>query len=139
MDLPRRSHKDLIVNVSHVSDVLPPGKMNFVDLTCSIFVENTEVNKSIYTLFNVVYALNANESHVPYWESKLTRMLQESVGCKSKILMLTCLKTKSSASSMLLSFHKNQSPKSVSTTKTQTESQMHFSTKKATGVASMIK
>ena len=54
-------------------------------------MENTEVNKSIYTLFNVVYALNANESHVPYWESKLTRMLQESVGCKSKILMLTCL------------------------------------------------
>lgn len=57
----------------------------------SIFVENTKVNKSIYTLFNVVYALNANESHVPYRESKLTRMLQESLGCKSKILMLTCL------------------------------------------------
>ncbi|GAY35468.1 hypothetical protein CUMW_016490 [Citrus unshiu] len=72
MDLPRWSHKGLIVNVSHVSGVLPSGKMNFVDLAGSIFVENTEVNKLIYTLFNVVYALNTNESHVPYRESKLT-------------------------------------------------------------------
>ncbi|KDO51999.1 hypothetical protein CISIN_1g035971mg, partial [Citrus sinensis] len=133
MDLPRRSHKGLIVNVSPVSNFLPTGKMNFVDLAGyqdirrkstegSIFVENTKVNKSIYTLFNVVYALNANESHVPYRESKLTRMLQESLGCKSKILMLTCLL-----------------PRSVSTTKTQTGSQMHSSTKKATGVASVVK
>ncbi|XP_024035428.1 kinesin-like protein KIN-10C isoform X1 [Citrus clementina] len=181
MDLPRRSHKGLIVNVSPVSNFLPTGKMNFVDLAGyqdirrkstegSIFVENTKVNKSIYTLFNVVYALNANESHVPYRESKLTRMLQESLGCKSKILMLTCLspsfcqdsmyivslasrccqginptvsdstkKTKSLVSSMLLSSHKNQLPRSVSTTKTQTGSQMHSSTKKATGVASAVK
>ncbi|KAH9647002.1 kinesin-like protein KIN-10C [Citrus sinensis] len=181
MDLPRRSHKGLIVNVSPVSNFLPTGKMNFVDLAGyqdirrkstegSIFVENTKVNKSIYTLFNVVYALNANESHVPYRESKLTRMLQESLGCKSKILMLTCLspsfcqdsiyivslasrccqginptvsdstkKTKSLVSSMLLSSHKNQLPRSVSTTKTQTGSQMHSSTKKATGVASVVK
>ncbi|GAY41134.1 hypothetical protein CUMW_057100 [Citrus unshiu] len=181
MDLPRRSHKGLIVNVSPVSNFLPTGKMNFVDLAGyqdirrkstegSIFVENTKVNKSIYTLFNVVYALNANESHVPYRESKLTRMLQESLGCKNKILMLTCLspsfcqdsmyivslasrccqginhtvsdstkKTKSLVSSMLLSSHKNQLPRSVSTTKTQTGSQMHSSTKKATGVASVMK
>lgn len=48
-------------------------------------------------------------------------------------------KTKSLVSSMLLSSHKNQLPRSVSTTKTQTGSQMHSSTKKATGVASVVK
>ncbi|KAH9677767.1 kinesin-like protein KIN-10C [Citrus sinensis] len=144
MDLPRRSHKGLIVNVSPVSNFLPTGKMNFVDLAGyqdirrkstegSIFVENTKVNKSIYTLFNVVYALNANESHVPYRESKLTRMLQESLGCKSKILMLTCLSPSFCQDSMYIL------PRSVSTTKTQTGSQMHSSTKKATGVASVVK
>ncbi|KAH9647003.1 kinesin-like protein KIN-10C [Citrus sinensis] len=144
MDLPRRSHKGLIVNVSPVSNFLPTGKMNFVDLAGyqdirrkstegSIFVENTKVNKSIYTLFNVVYALNANESHVPYRESKLTRMLQESLGCKSKILMLTCLSPSFCQDSIYIL------PRSVSTTKTQTGSQMHSSTKKATGVASVVK
>lgn len=180
MDLPRRSHKGLIINVSPVSNDLPAGKMNFVDLAGYedirrksseglIFVENTKVNKSIYTLYNVVYALNANESHVPYRESKLTRMLQESLGWKSKILMLTCLnpslcqdsiymvslasrccqginfivsdttkKTKR-ARPMLLSSHKNQLPRSVSTSKTQFGNQMHSSMKKANGVASVMK
>lgn len=54
-------------------------------------VEKTKVNRSIYALHNVVYALNTHVSHVPYRESKLTRMLQDSLGGKSRILMLTCL------------------------------------------------
>lgn len=40
---------------------------------------------------NVVYALNANESRVPYRESKLTRVLQDSIGGTNRVLMLTCL------------------------------------------------
>lgn len=35
MDLPRRSHKGLIVHVSPVYNDLPTGKMNFVDLAGS--------------------------------------------------------------------------------------------------------
>src|SRR4051794_29359705 len=53
--------------------------------------ENTKINKSLYALQNVVLALNLNESRVPYRESKLTRVLQESLGVTSKILMVTCL------------------------------------------------
>ncbi|EOY23230.1 ATP binding microtubule motor family protein, putative isoform 1 [Theobroma cacao] len=99
-----RSHKGLIIHVFHSnkSDALPLGKMNFVDLagyedarrksTDGVnLLENNKINKSIYALQNVVYALNANESHVPYRESKLTRMLRDSLGGTNKILMVTCL------------------------------------------------
>ncbi|XVF12519.1 hypothetical protein REPUB_Repub08aG0125400 [Reevesia pubescens] len=98
-----RSHKGLIIHVfrGYNSDA-PLGKMNFVDLagyedsrrksTDGVnLLENNKINKSIYALQNVVYALNANESHVPYRESKLTRMLRDSLGGTNKILMVTCL------------------------------------------------
>jgi kinesin family protein 22 len=54
-------------------------------------VESTKINKSIYAIHNVVYSLNANESHIPYRESKLTHMLKDSLGGMSRILMITCL------------------------------------------------
>ncbi|XP_039046563.1 kinesin-like protein KIN-10C [Hibiscus syriacus] len=100
----QRSHKGLIIHVfrDEQSYALPLGKMNFVDLsgyedgrkksTDGVNLqENNIINKSIYALHNVVYALNANESHVPYRESKLTRMLRDSLGGMNKILMITCL------------------------------------------------
>ncbi|XWS37853.1 hypothetical protein CRYUN_Cryun19dG0081100 [Craigia yunnanensis] len=99
-----RCHKGLIIHIFHgnKSDALPLGKMNFVDLagyedgrrksTGGVnLLENNKINKSIYALQNVVYALNANESHVPYRESKLTRILRDSLGGTNKILMVTCL------------------------------------------------
>ncbi|KAF8412244.1 hypothetical protein HHK36_000204 [Tetracentron sinense] len=101
----RRSHNGLIVYVScneRDSDTHIVGKMNFVDLAGyedtkrksndgHHLVEGTRINKSIYTFQNVVYALNANESHVPYRESKLTRVLQDSLGGTSTTLMINCL------------------------------------------------
>ncbi|PON44190.1 Kinesin-like protein [Trema orientale] len=104
-ELPRRSHKGLIVHVSSHNENpnnLPTAKMNFVDLAGyedvrkkSIdglnVVEQSKINQSIYAFVNVLHALNANESHVPYRESKLTRMLQDSLGGINKVLMITCL------------------------------------------------
>ncbi|CAI9760025.1 unnamed protein product [Fraxinus pennsylvanica] len=49
----------------------------------TIFTESNRTNKSLYTMLNVVYALNTDEKHLPYRESKLTRILQESLGGKS--------------------------------------------------------
>lgn len=54
-------------------------------------IETCKLNKSIYALLNVVHALSANESHVPFRESKLTRILQDSLGGDSRVLMVTCL------------------------------------------------
>ncbi|CAH8266752.1 unnamed protein product [Arabidopsis lyrata] len=60
------------------------GRMNFLDMADSrkqnsalAPLEIARVNKLIYALQNVMYALNGNESHVPYRESKLTRMLKD--------------------------------------------------------------
>ncbi|KAM7491605.1 hypothetical protein LguiA_034526 [Lonicera macranthoides] len=105
IELPRRSHKGLMINLlscDENSNTKLVGKMNFVDLAGyedskrnSIdggnLVESTRINKSLYALQNVVYALNANESRVPYRESKLTRVLQDSLGGRNHVLMLTCL------------------------------------------------
>lgn len=54
-------------------------------------LEITRINKSIYALQNVMYALNANESHVPYRESKLTRMLKDCLQGCNRTLLITCL------------------------------------------------
>lgn len=54
-------------------------------------VESTKLNKSIYAVYNVIYSLNVNENHVPYRESKLTRMLKDSLSGTNRILMITCL------------------------------------------------
>lgn len=48
-------------------------------------------NKSLYGLLNVISALKANELRLPYRESKITRILQDSLGCTSHILLLACL------------------------------------------------
>lgn len=57
----------------------------------STLTESTRINKSLNALLNVVHALNTNENHVPYRESKLTHMLKESLGGRNHVLMLTCL------------------------------------------------
>lgn len=53
--------------------------------------ETANINKSLYALLNVVYAVNTNESRVPYRENKLSRVLQDSFGGSSRVLLLTCL------------------------------------------------
>ncbi|XP_061952403.1 kinesin-like protein KIN-10C isoform X8 [Populus nigra] len=105
-ELPKRSHKGLIVYLSsHGGEKLDVSvsKLNFVDLAGyqdarrkSIdghnLVESTRnINKSIHAIHNVVYSLKANETHVPYRESKITTMLQDSLGGDGRILMVTCL------------------------------------------------
>ncbi|XP_027110282.1 kinesin-like protein KIN-10C isoform X2 [Coffea arabica] len=99
----RRSHKCLIIHVLAMNDNSTPklvGKMNFVDLAGyedsrrisrdgSALLDRT--NKSLHTLLNVVYALNANEMHVPYRESKLTHIFKESLRGTGHVVLLTCL------------------------------------------------
>ncbi|KAH1075424.1 hypothetical protein J1N35_027752 [Gossypium stocksii] len=124
-----RSHKGLIIHVfrGNESNALPFGKMNFVDLagyedakrkSTSSFnlLENNKINKSIYALHNVVYALNANESHVPYRESKLTRILRDSLGGTNKILMITCLNSSFCQDSMYMANLASRSCKGSSKT-----------------------
>ncbi|KAF9668391.1 hypothetical protein SADUNF_Sadunf15G0123800 [Salix dunnii] len=104
--IPERSHKGLIVNVlSDVGEKLDVvvSKLNFVDLAGYQDARNKsldehhlaestrKINKSIHVIHNVLHSLKANETHVPYRESKITNMLQDSLGGTGRILMVTCL------------------------------------------------
>ena len=54
-------------------------------------VDSNRKNKSLYALLNVISAISANETRVPYRDSKLTRILQDSLCGGNRVLLLTCL------------------------------------------------
>jgi hypothetical protein len=76
------------------------GKLNLVDLagserqsktqaTGSRLAEGIKINLSLTALGNVIEALVASgERHVPYRDSKLTRLLQDSLGGNTKTVMV---------------------------------------------------
>ncbi|XP_010543305.1 PREDICTED: kinesin-like protein KIN-10B isoform X1 [Tarenaya hassleriana] len=105
-DVSSRSHGVLVISVTSPcaigSEGFVIGKINLIDLagnednrrTCNEGIrlqESAKINQSLFVLSNVIYALNNNQSRVPYRESKLTRILQDSLGGTSKALMVACL------------------------------------------------
>ena len=105
-----RSHSIFILQVTqnNLEDLsCKTGRLYLVDLAGSEKVGKTgatgqtlneakEINKSLTTLGKVIKSLtDKKSSHVPYRESKLTRILSESLGGNSK----TCLIVTASPSS----------------------------------------
>ena len=79
-------------------DLICSGKLNLVDLAGSENIQRSGaenkraaeaglINKSLLTLGRVINALVDKSSHIPYRESKLTRLLQDSLGGRTK----TCI------------------------------------------------
>lgn len=64
--------------------------------------ESAKINQSLFALSNAVYALINNLPRVPYRESKLTRILQDSLGGTSRALMVACLVGRTTAVNSLL-------------------------------------
>uniref|UniRef100_A0A0A9FUF8 GSVIVT01025610001 n=1 Tax=Arundo donax TaxID=35708 RepID=A0A0A9FUF8_ARUDO len=99
-----RSHAVFSINI-HVKEttagneeLMKCGRLNLVDLAGSENIarsgaregrarEAGEMNKSLLTLGRVITALVEHSVHVPYRDSKLTRLLRESLGGKAK----TCI------------------------------------------------
>lgn len=54
------------------------------------FKEATAINKSLLAFGNVVSALAAKKAHVPFRDSKLTRVLDGSIGGNCKTALLVC-------------------------------------------------
>ena len=61
------------------------------------FVEGAKINLSLGALGNVINALiDKRTKHIPYRDSKLTRLMQDSLGGTSRTLMISTLSPSSS-------------------------------------------
>ncbi|KAL5967806.1 Kinesin-like protein KIF3A [Taenia solium] len=86
--------------VGEGKQILRQGKLHLVDLAGSErqsktgaegqrLYESNKINLSLATLGNVISALaDGKSTHVPYRNSKLTRLLQDSLGGNSKTVMI---------------------------------------------------
>lgn len=78
---------------------VPTGKLNLVDLAGSERVwksgaegerlkEAQNINRSLLSLGDVIQALRARQTHIPFRNSRLTYLLQDSLGKGSKTVMV---------------------------------------------------
>lgn len=100
-----RSHSVLTVHVRGTdleTDAILRGSLHLVDLAGSERVGRSEatgdrlreaqhINKSLSALGDVIFALAQKSPHVPYRNSKLTHVLQSSLGGQAKTLMFVQL------------------------------------------------
>lgn len=99
-----RSHAIFTMYVeTSENDNIKAGKLHLVDLAGSErqsktkatgirLKEAAKINLSLSTLGNVISALvDGKATHIPYRNSKLTRILQDSLGGNTKTLMVACI------------------------------------------------
>ncbi|CAH1801712.1 unnamed protein product [Owenia fusiformis] len=116
-DFSSRSHSILTLMIdSEIADPDDPnlyitkhGKLTFVDLagsekvkdtnaTGESLVESNNINRSLLVLGNCISALGDSKKklgHIPYRDSKLTKLLADSLGGSGVTLMIACVSTAS--------------------------------------------
>lgn len=83
-------------------DAIIKSKFHFVDLAGSERLKRTgavgkrmkegiNINCGLLALANVISALAEKQPHVPFRDSKITRLLQDSLGGNSQTIMLACI------------------------------------------------
>ncbi|KAF5750970.1 kinesin-related protein [Tripterygium wilfordii] len=83
-------------------DLIKCGKLNLVDLAGSENISRSgaregrareagEINKSLLTLGRVINTLVEHSTHIPYRDSKLTRLLRDSLGGKTKTCIIATI------------------------------------------------
>ncbi|XP_021856268.1 kinesin-like protein KIN-5D [Spinacia oleracea] len=103
-----RSHSIFSITI-HIKEFTPEGeemikcgKLNLVDLAGSENISRSgaregrareagEINKSLLTLGRCINALVEHSGHVPFRDSKLTRLLRDSLGGKTKTCIIATI------------------------------------------------
>ncbi|KAL2899206.1 Kinesin-like protein KIN-5D [Bienertia sinuspersici] len=103
-----RSHSIFTITI-HIKEYTPEGeemikcgKLNLVDLAGSENINRSgaregrareagEINKSLLTLGRCINALVEHSGHVPFRDSKLTRLLRDSLGGKTKTCIIATI------------------------------------------------
>lgn len=97
-----RSHAIFMIKIEMCdldTNKVKVGKLNLIDLagserqsktgaTADRLKEASKINRALSSLGNVISALAENSPHIPYRDSKLTRLLQDSLGGNSKTIMI---------------------------------------------------
>lgn len=106
----RRGGSRIYSNAASVGPQMLSSKFHFVDLAGSERIlktgntgerlkESIQINSGLLALGNVIGALGDPKrkgSHIPYRDSKITRILKDSLGGNSKTLMIACISPSSS-------------------------------------------
>ncbi|EEP77526.1 hypothetical protein UREG_02375 [Uncinocarpus reesii 1704] len=107
-DLSSRSHTVFTItayikrSTDKGEEFVSTGKLNLVDLAGSENIQRSGaenkraveaglINKSLLTLGRVINALVDKSPHIPYRESKLTRLLQDSLGGRTKTCIIATI------------------------------------------------
>lgn len=92
-DIPN-TREEFMVAKFHFVDLAGSERLKKTGATGTTMKEGISINKGLLSLGNVISALtdeSKRNSHVPYRDSKLTRILQDSLGGNSRTTMIACV------------------------------------------------
>ncbi|KAI5057754.1 hypothetical protein GOP47_0027769 [Adiantum capillus-veneris] len=89
-------HDDCLCAKLHLVDLAGSERVKRTGTDGMRFKEGVHINKGLLALGNVISALGDEKKrkdggHVPYRDSKLTRLLQDSLGGNSRTVMIACI------------------------------------------------
>lgn len=89
-DVIDKNKENIRVGKLHLVDLAGSERQSKTQAKGARFTEAININLSLSALGNVINALTSNKSskHIPYRDSKLTRILQDSLGGNSKTVMI---------------------------------------------------
>lgn len=95
---PRRSDEEMVVTTSklHFVDLAGSERLKRTAATGDRVREGISINSGLHALGNVISTLSdpvkaRRATHIPYRDSKLTRLLQDSLGGNAHTLMIACI------------------------------------------------
>ncbi|XP_043346146.1 kinesin-like protein KIF7 isoform X3 [Cervus canadensis] len=97
--LPRPAAGQLLVSKFHFVDLAGSERVLKTGSTGERLKESIQINSSLLALGNVISALGDPQrrgSHIPYRDSKITRILKDSLGGNAKTMMIACVSPSSS-------------------------------------------